>query len=362
MAKHGDLITDGGVVWRVIDKRINGKVADIPNYYQRSGLFTASGSILTTPDELLVNIEGQGYIGGSVAIDLNQNNSWDQSSQSMSAMATRAGRDIYIYLVQTEQGTLKFLLSTNASEAYGYTNTCRKVGGFHCLCASVGNISGHPLAGMYAGEILQASIWDLDHRPIADPAGMLYCSGIGKWVDIYLNSWDGLKLVSKYGGDTADGASSKKFHGELFAEELGKVGKMLPSRDEFIAFAKGSNEKTAISGSKDWGTAGGHVDTANVRMISNDGIEDCCGFLIQWTRSFYSVQSNGTWGTGSIYNSSVDSQTYGQAYDPLYRAHVGGDWGSPSYCGSRCVLSNNHSSSISERFGARGVSKTRPID
>ena len=48
-------------------------------------------------------------------------------------------------------------------------------------------------------------------------------------------------------------------------------------RDEFQVVAKGSNECTNISGSRDYGTTGGHVDTNNQRMISHYGLEDCCG-------------------------------------------------------------------------------------
>ena len=362
MAKHGDLITDGGVVWRVVDKRINGKIADTPNYYWRSELFSGDGSILTTPSKLAVNINGIGYIGGSVTINLNTAASYDASSQAMSMMAERAGQDLYIFVVETTDGSLKFLISSNSTVPYGYNaENSRKIGGFHCLCASTGTISGHALDGKYAGEILPNSIWDLLHRPVAGSEGMAYVEGIGLWVDIYLNSWNGLQLVSKVNQATADGTSTKKFHGELFVEELGKIGKRLPRRDEFIVFAKGSNEKTAINGATDPGITGAHIDSNSRRMVSNYGLEDCCGFLDQWT-SDVDAYDGFSWSTSSVYASAVDSQEYGSAYVNLRRAYVGYNWGTSSHCGSRFVGFSDFSSLVNAGCGARGVSKPRVIE
>ena len=356
-AKHGDIIVDGGVAWRVVDSRINGYIADNPNFYERSGLFVPNKTTITTPDKMLININNHGYIGSSVTINLNSASSWDAANTTYATLANRAGKDFYIYVVEQDGDVPKFLLSTHTTCPYEYTETnSRKVGGFHCLCASVGTISGHTLSGYYAGEILPLSVWDLKHRPVSEPEGMVYIAGLGKWYDIYLNSWDGLKLVSKYGGTTADGSSSPTWHGEKFAEKLGEIAKSLPSRNEFMVFAKGSNEKTAISGSKDWGTTGGHVDTANRRMISNYGLEDCCGFLIQWTSDTYTQQS-GSWGTGSVYSSSVDSQEYGSSYGNTYRALVGGSWYDSSRCGSRYVYFDHYSSHVSAYYGARGSSE-----
>jgi hypothetical protein len=106
---------------------------------------------------------------------------------------------------------------------------------------------------------------------------MVYVAGIGRWYDIYLASWNGSKLVSKFGATIADGSSNPNWHGEKFAEYIGLVGKQLLFRDEFQVVAKGSNECTNISGSRDYGITGGHVDTNNQRMISHYGLEDCCG-------------------------------------------------------------------------------------
>jgi hypothetical protein len=276
--RAGDTITDGGVVWKVIDSRVNGFIGEVPNFYERSELFTPNRTTITTPTKMMVNINNKGYIGTSVTLNLNSTASWDSSSTSYAAAGTRAGKDVYIYVCEQDGDVPKIVLSANSTVPAGYTAaTSRKIGGFHCLCLSVGTISGHQLSGYNTGDILPLSVWDLKHRPKSDPEGMVYVAGIGRWYDIYLASWDGSKLVSKYGGVVADGASSPNWHGEKFAEYIGLVGKQLMFRDEFQVVAKGSNECTNISGSRDYGTTGGHVDTNNQRMISHYGLEDCCG-------------------------------------------------------------------------------------
>lgn len=364
MAKHGDKINDGGVVWRVVDRRTNGKIADIPNFYQRSELMSIKNNVLTTPSNLLININDQGFIGGSVQINLNTGVNWDSSSSSYSTQANRAGKDFYVYLVQTTDGTLKFLLSANATVPAGYTDaTSRKIGGFHCLCVNVGTISGHKLTGLTAGEALPLSIWDLQHRPISEPEGMVWVEQIGKWVDIYLASWDATagQLASKYGGIIADGSSDPKWHGEKFVEYFGLINKQLPMRDDFLVFAQGSNVGTNIAGSADPNTTGGHVDNATTarRMVSNYGVEDCCGCLHQWT-SDVDAYDGFSWSNSSVYSSSVDSQAYGSAYGNLHRAFVGVYWADGRYGGPRCVAFNYVSSSPETGVTTRGVSKPKP--
>lgn len=360
MAKHGDLITDGSVTWRVVDRRINGKIADIPNYYQRSALMQGSGSILVTPAVLQVNINDQGFVGGSHTIDLNVTSNWDTASIStgMATQASRAGKDFYVYLIATSTGQLKFLLSSNSTTPSGYgANESRKIGGFHCLCEPV-NISGHSLDEAQAGEIIPNSVWDLLHRPISEPEGMVWVDAISKWVDIYLASWstEESQLVSKYNGDTADGNSTVKFHGEKFVEELGLVNKYLPMRDEFVVFAKGSNEGTNILNSADVIQTGGHVDTNNRRMVSNYGIEDCCGFLWQWVSDIVSYDGS-NWGSTSVLNTSVDgSMKYGSSYYHCKRGKVGGSWSNGASCGSRSNHFGEYSSTVNAAYGARGVS------
>lgn len=285
--------------------------------------------------------------------------------------AKRAGQDSYIYACVPATGTeAKLLLSDSKTVPFGYTAlTARKVGGFHCLCVDVGTISGHTLSGYTAGNILPLSVWDLKHRPVSAPEGMVFVEGINKWVDIYLASYSGGTLVSAFNQSTADGASSPIFHGEKFIEQFGLQKKTLVWRDEFVVFAKGSNEETNIMGSADAVVTGGHIDTNSRRMISNYGIEDCCGFLWQWCRDIMENTPGSTFTSGnywlngysplndSVYNSQVDSRPYGKSWGLLRRARVGGGWDDGTGCGSRSASLSEFSSHVDAYYGARGASE-----
>ena len=355
-------------------------VASAPSYYQREELFETNKTTVTI-HPTWINIGDSGYIlKTNKVLNLAQVASWDNSSYT--SAANRAGKDFYIYACVPENGyEPKFVLSISSTIPSGYTAAnSRKIGGFHCLCLAVGTISGHTLSGYLAGDILPQSAWDLNHRAVSENEGMVWIPEIGKWVDIYLASWDGYELVSEFGATIADGGSSKKFHGDNFVEELGLVGKSLLWRDEFIVAAKGSNENANIVGSADPGTTGGHKDTANHRMVSNYGLEDCCGALWQWGRDMFEIygtaanthaywDSNSAnkyfvgyaWQDTSVYNNAVDSQKYGSCHGLLRRVLLGGSWGDGSSCGSRATHCPHFSSRAHASLGARGASEPRQM-
>ena len=324
---------------------LNDIVARTLNYYDRPYMFTCTKTTITIPKGLRVRIGNNGYESVS-ATTLNTN--------SVGTLANLAAKDVYVYACQPSSGTSPvFVLSLNSTVPSGYTSSnSRKIGGFHCLCADVGTINGHTLSGYVAGNILPASCWDLVHRPRCSPEGMVYCDLVDYWVDIYLASWDGSKLVSKYNGVCADGTSTKKFHGELFVDEFAKLLKRPVPRRVFQTIMRGSNESTSIEGASDANTTGGHLDTAGRRMISNYGCEDGCGFMWQWAYEI-GFAGGSSW-VGSVYNSSVDSTYMGATYGVLYRARLGGDWDDGSHCGSRSVSCAHGSASVDARYGGRG--------
>ena len=342
-------------------------IAGTPNYYRRPQLPYVSSSNHThivIPANTQVNINDIGYISTSDTII------------SCSSF-TRNGKDIYIYACAPSDSSSTeptFVLSLDSTAPSGYTTTTsRKIGGFHCLCASVGTISGHTLSGYVAGDILPLSIWDLLHRPVSSPEGMVWVEGINLWVDIYLTGLNGGNLVSQYGTTVADGVSSTPYHAEKFIEELGKIGKRLPWRSEFMVFAKGSNEGTNIYGSYDYGTAGGHKDTSNRRMISNYGIEDCCGFMWSWVNDTAEAMSTSyssenyymnsyAWNKLPVYNSSIDSQSYGYCFGLLRRFIVGACWSDGLNCGSRAMKCGDFGSSRFNFCGCFGTSEPRVND
>lgn len=327
------------------DFEITVDVQSYPVDYTRPQMFTCTKKTVTLPAGMEILIGNKVY-SNNANVTLNL-------ADTIGGDFSRMGRDVYIYACQGTNTEPVFKLSLNSTVPDGYNaDNSRKIGGFHCLCKDVGTISGHTLSGYMAGEIIPNSLWDLRHRPKCDPSGMVYIDKVDVWMDIYLNSWNGSKLVSVNNGVTADGGSTKVYHGELFVEDLANINKRLPLREEFQIAAKGSNENTNISGRKDWNTTGGHVDTAGRRMISNYGLEDACGYLWQWA-SDIGVNGSSGW-TDSVYGGS-DTQKYGRSYGNLYRALLGGYWGDGAGCGSRSVNVSSVSALVSSSAGGRGA-------
>ena len=121
-----------------------------------------------------------------------------------------------------------------------------------------------------------------------------------------------------------------------------------------MASSIGSNQATAIKGAADVNTTGGHVDTAGRRMISNIGLEDCCGFIGQWG---HDVGSTGASGWGNDYDAN-DHYVKGSAYNAgSARVLLGGVWSDSSYCGSRYADWSKGCLALYAYIGARGASE-----
>ena len=333
--------------------------------YQRKDLFTPNKTSITLhPLQVKVN---------DVIYTLQSDLTLQLST--VGTGANLAGKNVYIYACTPKvenQVAPDFVLSLNSTVPDSYTaETSRKIGGFHCLCKSVGTISGHTLSGYVIGDILPLSAWDLIHRPVSNPEAMVYIKEINKWVDIYLAGLSGTTLINEYGATTADGSSSPGYHSEKFVEEFALQYKRPLYRREFQVVAKGSNEMTSIQGSADPNTTGGHVDTAGRRMISNYGLEDCCGALWQWGADEYDCYNgNGvswssanfylsgySWQSKSVYNSAYDSQQYGSCDGLLRRVLLGGFLDHSSSCGSRCAHCAAFASYGFSDCGSRGLSE-----
>jgi hypothetical protein len=267
-------------------------LAILPGHYERSGTSSAialnqfwklatpystaaNRYLLLSPDRLSVNINDGGYaISAQGRIDLSVAANWDNTTTDYTVAANRAGKDFYLYACQPITGINPiFILSANSTApsgtppancaAYSGTTT-RKLGGFHCLCADIGTISGHDLTGFVAGDILPASIWDLKFRPrSASPEGMVYLAAIGKWVDIYPASGTGTSTASVNGATISDTRTWNDF-----VDDGAAVKKRLLKDAEFQAAAAGSNEQTNIAGSSDPVTAGGHRDSSGTSGTS----------------------------------------------------------------------------------------------
>ena len=202
---------------------------------------------IQSPTLLSVAINGNVYyITSQTEIDVSNAANWDTTSPTnYTTAANRAGKDFYIYACVPVSGTApKILLSASTTYPSGYnTTTSRKIGGFHGLCVAVGTISGHTLTGFVAGDVLPASIWDLNHRPVSAPEGMVYSEGISKWVDIYLASGTGTSTASVYAATITDTRDWNDF-----TDDGGAVKKKMLTDPEFQVIATGSNEGTNIYG------------------------------------------------------------------------------------------------------------------
>ena len=303
-------------------------------WYDSPYVSDANNTTVIIPAGLEVNIGNYAFVTQSAS----------QVDISLAGTASaRAGKDVYIYACwpsNVESGIPVFVASMNSTTPTGYNATnSRKIGGVHCLCADVGTIAGHPLSGYVAGDVLPASLWDLRHRPVSAPEGMVYIEPLDLWADIYLNSWDGEKVVSEYGAVIADGTSSRSYHWWRWAEEFNLLKKRLPHRWEFRELADGSPEAVNITGSADPNTTGGHTATNSQRILSKYGCEDCTGVLWQWGSDLTTHGTTNGW-AGSSYNSSIvptETNRGGEYYATTYAALFGGGWANGSYCGSRSV-------------------------
>jgi len=356
LANHGHTgPADGGLVAM---SALTAMIAALPGHYSRDQQWTAKTVVvaadrytLLSPNRLAVDVGGALlWLATQQSLDLSVAATWDSTTTDYTVAANRAGKDFYVYACNNS-GSLTLLVSTNSTSPAGYTaTTSRQLGGFHCLCADVGAISGHALSGYVAGDILPASIWDLRHRPVSAPEGMVYVAGIGKWADIYLASVADGKLVSVFGGTCASGASSPLFDWYDFTEWFGRIGKVLPGQGEFMAAATGSNEGTNIDSAAAPVTTGGHVDTESRRIISDVGCEDCNGTMFQW-----GSESGGPYaGDSFVSQATTRSSQQGSAYNLPNKVAFGSYWKNATNCGTRAASWHNGPLLLANSIGARG--------
>jgi hypothetical protein len=278
--------------------------------------------------------------------------------------AFQAGADYCVYLCHRldAQGrdVADVAVSRRTDAPYGYpVGATRRIGGFHTLCADAGAISGHPLSGFHAGDILPLSIWNPLHRPICSPEGMVFIPGLHFWVDIYLQSGTGTGTRSAFDAVMTAGRSYMDH-----VDDLAAVGKRLLSDEEFQIAAAGSNEQGCLDARPD--TTGGHTDKNGRRMLSACGLEDCCGALWQWLGgggwrftdtgdAFHPIAINPStdWpgGKGQIYHSDGRSALIG-----------GSMYGNPAaVCGSRARSASVPRSVCDDKIACRGCAAGKTI-
>ncbi len=372
-----------GAYWvKFLIKGIDGLDGDLTtrylyDMYTRDSKWRIKGYIgddrltLVSPTRLSVDINGDVYkIGTSIEIDTREEASWDDvSATDYRIAANRAGKDIYVYAcTPTITGSVEpdFILSVNNTYPDGYSALdSRKIGGFHCVCVSYGDItlaSGtpHTLTGFLQGDIIPNSVWDLLFRAVSNNnVGQTFDPGTNRWVDIYLPSVSGGELVSVYGGTLATGDSAIKFHPNKFKDWFNRVGKQMPTEGEFFSFSQQSNQGTVRNPASVPATTGGHVDSAGRRMVSGIGCEDCCGVLWQWGRD-----RSSNVGTAYVNNwdANDSADVRGQSYGPANVVFLGGSAAAtPAVCGSRSSTWHYGPLFLYAAYGSRGVSELRHI-
>lgn len=265
------------------------------------------------------------------------------------------GKDYYFYL--DNQGQL--IASLNENLPVGTTNAVQ-IGGAHTLCVDVTESNApalsndsfwmnHPAIGYNAGYFIPNSSWTPAFKSAAKTGnkGMAFVdyNDIRIWVDIYLLSGTGSASASSYAGTISNNRQYQNYFWDLI-----QVGKMPASRDEFMVFAEGSNQKTVIAGAaipSDKKT-GGYLDTAGKRMISGFFIECCCGYLWQVSRI---ISANGS----SNWNEFADTRR-GTTFGISNIVKLGGHYGYSTYCGSWAVSSYDNLLYSNVPSGCRGVS------
>ena len=298
-------------------------------------------------------------LGAAVLKDLNAAASWDVSTYATAS--ARAGKDFNVFACVPAVGAVPdFVVSLNdtlpsalpSGSTPSVVNT-RKIGGLHCFCLSAGTLSGHDLSGYLTGDILPRSVWDLDHRPVCAPKGIVYdYDGLWKW--IYLPSVSGGELVSAFTGVVADGVSAQAFHARKFDQWFSRIGCRTISEVEFVSCSIGSNQGTNISGSSDPNTTGGHSDTVGRRMVSRIGCEDCCGVYYQWGRDQGALPGVSSWINAFT---AEDSGVAGQSYAAPTRPLFGGGWNDGAGCGSRSSLWDGAPLALGSYCSSRGVAE-----
>lgn len=324
--------------------------------YLRSQRWLGGKKLLTIPPWMVIAIDGAPCMWNKAGtIDISDTDNWDENTWALPG--NRKGKDFYIYALRKgNEAAPCFLLSSDKEKPAGYTAAeSRRIGGFHCLCEDVGEMEGHALSGFSAGDILPASVWDLRHRPACSPEGMVFDGRI--WVDIYLDSWNGEKLVSAYKGKIADGMSEKSFNGLEFQTYLYKVGKRLPSAAEFMHLAEGTDEGVAIAGEADPETSGGHTNTAGRRIVSRIGCEDTAGVMWQCTSDIFGAyfSYSDDWETHTAVGSNGGMLGASQG-GGIKRLAAGGSWKNGSHAGPKSFSLNFWVGGPGdETLGARGV-------
>ena len=373
-----------GSAWGTWKQPVDAVLLFTGSYYRSDYFKLTSPSVrqtINTPPTLSVLINNIRYTStSSTAFNLDSAGSWD--SATYATAANRAGKDFYIYACVPVSGNIPvFILSANTTYPTGYTaSNSRKIGGFHCLCVSVGttcypfnnsrsdlsllndyyithdftiaDTSRHWLKTYIAGDVIPFSIWDLSKKPQCTPEGMTYDPKSGLWVEIYLPSYSGGLLYSKYNQTVISGTTTPAFHQFKFSQQFRSQKKRLLTQYEFESISIGSPQGENIVYSAMPAGSGGHVAVSGQRIISNIGVEDATGVFWQWGEGQGIQGSTAAWVNAYDGNDlNVLGQYCLQPNAPIF----GGDWGDGVFCGSRSYYWADAPLGLGAAYSGRGA-------
>lgn len=331
-----------------------------------AGFASLMGYIKAGLGDTLVLPEGQVNIGGNgKGFLLEKKFNWnplspDNHDDTLAALTL--GDNWYLYAVADASGIAKWLTSKNATFPTGYDATnSRRMGGCH-----IGRIRGteNRYSTSYAPVvgIVPNSIWDMFHRPKADPTGMVEIIPGALWADIYLNSegpgvWPNNVPVSAYG--------QMPIRDDIYARvdfyRLARnAGKRLPSPGEWMVLADGSPQGADGNNDLAWSktTNTGPAATGFVaKAIGELNIVDAAGNLYELLDSHYDLNvGTYAWLTNTVNVGKDAAIPRGQTYTSAsggssgWRAWLGGGhWSSGVRCGARYLHS------IADPWNAIGI-------
>lgn len=335
-----------------------------------AGFFAMQGKVAKEAGDTLTIPEGMVNIGGNMrGYLIAAQTGFDPfaaANRDSSFTALTLGDDVYLYACQHSSGIAKIVCSKNISFPVGYSaSTSRRIGGFH-----VGRT--RPTAQRYAAayapltSIVPNSVWDLQHRPQAEPSGMVEIAPGGAWVDIYLNSvvsgsWPDVVFGPRFG---VTPVRSTGGYNELdLGQGIFNAGKRLPTVEEFIRYAYGAPQGADGNNDTAWTatTNTGPCNTGQVaKSVSCVGVVDAVGSLWERLDNHFDIgnSTNAYAWDATVVNTGQDAAyARGQVYHCAWRSVLGGGtWHEGVRDGARTLNFNANPWSAYGYLGVRGVS------
>jgi hypothetical protein len=156
------------------------------------------------------------------------------------------------------------------------------------------------LAGFVTGDILPASIWDLQHYSAGQQAGHVYNPKNRRWEAIYMQSGSQATTASVNGGTAT---VSRNWND--FVDDLALVGDSMLTDKEFQNSALGGNEMTNIAGSLNIPITGGHYDQSGTSGTSTSAASPSTNISALGAGAQFGISINGSAAQQVVFNATT---------------------------------------------------------